>query len=257
MTVGGGSLPCRELPRDERGASVARRRVLAEPGLRGDGVLVLAEHVLEARDRSGEPASLLADARCDGLGRVPAALRQDPHRVQRGVGRVVVELADRPLQLAPGLPHERGEVVGVLFVVVLILVRALRRERYVDGRVHETVEDREVPVGPQRAQQGEASRVPMLAQSLEQPLARVAIIVGALGEACLQPVAQHLGVAHVAEKPAEPLELVTDRVAPRFVQQGTERAEVRTESAGGDARLVDVFGVVAEAHARIVRDEPA
>ena len=77
-----------------------------------------------------------------------------------------------------------------------------------------------------------------------------------LGEARLEPVLQHFGVAHLAEDRPEPLQLDADRLAPLLVEQRPEGAQVGSQAAGGDPRLVDVLRVTPETDPRVVDEQP-
>ena len=68
----------------------------------------------------------------------------------------------------------------------------------------------------------------------------------------LQPLHQHLGVAHLAQQPGVPAGLVPQSLYPVGVEQRPERAQVGPEPAGADPGLVDVLRIVAEADAGIV-----
>jgi len=59
---------------------------VAQPCLGNNGVLVIAEDVLDRGDGRGEPPGLGAADRCDGLGRVAPLLGPDADRVPLRVG---------------------------------------------------------------------------------------------------------------------------------------------------------------------------
>ena len=107
-----------------------------------------------------------------------------------------------------GLPHEVARA------------RASKSSRSADGghgacRGDEPVEQRDVAVGAHRrraARRARASRC--VAQAVEQLLARVASDGGSVGEPAVEPVEQHVGVAHRAEQAAQPLQLVAQRARP-------------------------------------------
>ena len=75
------------------------------------------------------------------------------------------------------------------------------------------------------------------------------------GDPALEPLEQHVGVAHRAELVAEPPELVAQRLRPLGIEQLAERAQVRPQATRRDARLVHAFGVVADPHDGVVGDE--
>jgi hypothetical protein len=70
-----------------------------------------------------------------------------------------------------------------------------------------------------------------------------------------KPLEEDVGVTHVTELRAQPLELVPQPPRPLGVEQRPEGPEVGAEAASCDTRLVDVLGVATEPHARIVPDE--
>src|SRR5204863_254155 len=73
----------------------------------------------------------------------------------------------------------------------------------------------------------------------------------------LEPLHQHLDVAHLAQQPGEPAGLLAQAGHPFGVEQGAERAQVGAQPAGADPGLVDVLGVVAQADAGVVPAGPA
>ena len=224
-----------ELPGHERGAAVVGRHVVAQPLPGDDRVLVVAEHLLEAGDRRREPLRLLADGRRDRLGRVPAALGADPHRVQVVVGRVVVERVDGVAELPPRLGDEVAELE--LEVVRPRPTGAPSAPRRRAGRAARGSGRSACPRAARRA-------VARARRGGRRAAARpaTASISGVLLDLAGQPLEEHLGVAHRAEQAAQPLQLVAERLVPLRVERPAERAQVGAQAAGRDARLVDASG---------------
>ena len=84
---------------------------------------------------------------------------------------------------------------------------------------------------------------------------RVAIARGQRGGGRAEAVAKDLGVTDPPELPAEPAEVVAERVGPRLVEQRPEGAQIAAQAAGGDSRLVDVLGIDAQPDAWVVAEE--
>jgi hypothetical protein len=168
---------------------------------------MVAEHVLQRRDRSRELPHRLAERRRDGLRRVAASLRPDACRVQLLVERNVGEGVDGPLELAPGPARERGKDLDRVCV-------GFREERRGTRRVDESVEQMSIPVRAHRDEQLDPLVFPAVHQPSQQVLTDATVRVAELLHLRLQQLEEHLGVADRAELGAEPLQLRPQRLVP-------------------------------------------
>src|SRR5258708_26951078 len=85
---------------------------VAQPALGDDGIVVVAEHLLEARHRLGERGRLGTDRRRHRLGGVARPLGEDAHLVEVRVGRVLAETVDAAAQASPRTGGQPGEHLG-------------------------------------------------------------------------------------------------------------------------------------------------
>src|SRR6202165_2195282 len=96
-----------ELSRNE-GAAAADPGA-AQPRLRGDAVLVLAENRLQLGGGSSEGRGGAARDGGHSLRGITRALGEDADAMKLGVGRRVWQLADRRAQPPPGTGSQRGQ----------------------------------------------------------------------------------------------------------------------------------------------------
>ena len=72
----------------------------------------------------------------------------------------------------------------------------------------------------------------------------------------LEQDAEHVGVAHCAERVPEPAELGAQAFAPLLVENAAERPQVGAQPPGRDPGLVHALRVVADADHGIVGEQP-
>ena len=192
----------------------------------------------------------LAERGGDGLGRVAAPLGPDAHLVQLLVGRDLGERLDRPGAAASTVVRASGGRTSAAGA------SASGSSAGSPRRVDEPVEQLR-RTGPSAAPRAARRARPPTGAPAERarcsPIRPVGL--GEPGDLRPEELEQHLGVAHRAELGTEPLELVPQRLVPLRDEERAERAQVGAEPPGRDARLVHLFGVVAEADAGVVREQ--
>ncbi len=210
-----------------------------QPRLGDDGVLVLAEDVLQrlrCTDVRLEPGELR---------RVARPLHLDPYRVEVVVAGRLAEprhgfLQGRVLGAPDGCQRQVGARIGKGRV----------------GRRLEAVEQREVPRAAERAHQPTARRRALTAERAEDRLPTVPVLPET-GGFDTETRREDVEVAHRAEDTAEPAELRPQIVRPGRVEQPAGRTEERPRPTRRDAQLMEALRVDAEPRSRIVREEAA
>ena len=193
-----------------------------------------------ARRTKRSPAA--AEHRRGELGRVARPLGADARRVQLVVGRRVAEARDGAAQPLPLAAPERRRADGRRPAT-----RGTRR------RLLEPVEDGEVAVALERLEQRGARGEPAAASIRSNSACEcVALALVERGRLRVQVLEQDVVVAHRPERGAEPAQLRLQPLLPLAVEQRPRGAQERARAARGDAQLVDVLGVVADADAGVV-----
>ena len=80
-------------------------------------------------------------------------------------------------------------------------------------------------------------------------------LVRQLGRRLREPCKQHVTVAHVAEDPGDPAQLVAQRRRPLRVDERPERPQIRAKPSCCHAGLMHALRVEVEPHDCVVADE--
>ena len=128
----------------------------ADPRVGHDGVLVLAEHVLQLLRGLDERLAALAELVRRELRRVPRTLHADPARMEARIVRLVVEPRERLPRPSPFRAPDLAE-------------RRLGSAASRLGDALEPVEEREVPVARERAHDHDSRLGALVFERPEQP----------------------------------------------------------------------------------------
>ena len=240
-------------PGDERGAAVAAvGGVVAQP-LPGDHrVLVLAEHLLHLLDGRRRSAWLACRPRArPPRRRTGAAWRGCAPRAARGrAGR----------RRGRG-PPSRSFFHGFAHQIAQLERRSRRRRwttRHRARRREQAVDQRERSASERIPASSSSRAVAVLgAEDVEQPFARATVGCRAAPRPAARAgrAARRRRAPRRAGRPATSSSSRSELV-PSGSSDLAEGPQVGAQPTGRDARLVHVFGVVAEAHARIVGEQP-
>ena len=145
-------------------------RPVPQPALGDDGVVVLAERVLEVGRRRGDGPRTLSEHRGDRFGGVAGPLRPDPHVVERLVVGVLVErrhLLRERLQRLVDEGLQRGLGVEVV----------LRPESRRVRRLDQPVEERDVALAAKRLQERVVRLGPVGLERGQHPTCSLAVLL--------------------------------------------------------------------------------
>ena len=178
-----------------------------------------------------------------------APLRADPRLVERRDRSPRAGARSTPAELVPGLAHQAAELVGGAS-------RGGRPSGGVGRAPHRRgASGRHARYRrPHRAQQP-ARPSSRRASRFARRRSSAAVVRPEEGTPSPGAGPKHLGVADHAERRAEGLQLLSKTVAPPPVEDRAEGAQVRAETSGRDARLVDGLRILAEPDAPIVVEE--
>ena len=118
----------------------------------------------------------------------------------------------------------------------------------------EPVEQREVPVAPERLGDVAIGGRALVLECLEQACRALTVCPERLD--LLAETAEHdVEVPRRPEVPAEPAELLAERLGPAPVDERSRGAQEGPQPPRRDAKLVEVLGIVAAARPRIVCEQ--
>ena len=120
---------------------------------------------------------------------------------------------------------------------------------------HQPVEEGDVAGAGHGVEQGGPGHLPLLHQPADDAGRARGVVLGQGGGLAPEPLEEDVGVADGAQGPAQPLQLAHQLGQPLRVEERLERLQVGAQAAGADPGLVDVLGVVADAHAGVVAED--
>jgi hypothetical protein len=177
-------------------------------------------------------------ARLGQLGDVPRALDPDPalvNRCRRGCRRQLSSLRRRA-ELLPGCFAQRAP---------------RQIERRITSRRLQRPDEVLVALGIEIGDQALMGGFPARAKRMKQLAGLHGVAAAQRVSFRLQVSGDHICIANRSERVADPAELPAQRLGLRRLHP----AQNGTEPAHGDAHLMDVLGVVAEARSRLVAQE--
>src|SRR5207247_6145284 len=119
--------------------------------------------------------------------------------------------------------------------------------------LEQVIEEVEVPGGSEPVEEPEATAAPFAPQACEDRPREAQIAVGQLASMRVDPFDEDVEVADPAEELAQPPQLFADPLDRS--EDRLEGLEVRAQTAGGDARVVDRFGIAARTDLGIVAQQ--